>query len=236
MLMRCNLVLLLASLINSTRRELKIDTKTIRKEQIRCTDSTKRHEMLTIRHRFCSFFEMFCRESWKTEDFHISPSSQSYKTAGMSDIKDAFAVAFRNLLDVEGSFDSCMEVTEPLSKGVNSITDESKDEAQSPLRKALSPINTNANQETLEALSFTQTPFLETCSTNKGIQKNGTPLSKFSTRSSTLKGVGEKMAEYIIDLREESPLKSVSIKNIYKTDTELNQHNALGDSFGFGNL
>ncbi|KAK7395292.1 hypothetical protein VNO78_15843 [Psophocarpus tetragonolobus] len=175
----------------------------------------------------------------------------------------AFAVAFQNLVDVEDSFDSCMEnapcgfkdndnkqtlhdaankaasesyknlPAEPLSKGVNSITDESKDEAQSPLRKTLSPININANQETLEALSFTQTPFLETCSTNKGIQKNGTPLSKFSTRSSKLKnclvqeyidflnnasreellelkGVGEKMAEYIIDLREESPLKALN--------------------------
>jgi len=33
------------------------------------------------------------------------------------------------------------------------------------------------------------------------------------------------MAEYIIDLREETPLKSVSIKNIYNTDTELSKHN-----------
>ncbi|TKY66030.1 Kinesin protein KIF22-B [Spatholobus suberectus] len=174
----------------------------------------------------------------------------------------AFAVAFGNLLDVEGYFDSCMEnapcsvkdndnketehdanksawesyknlPVEPLSKVVNSITNESKDAAQSPLRKALSPINVNGNQKPLEALSFTQTPFLATCSTNKGIQKNDTPLDKFSTRGSTLKnclvqeyidflnnasreellelkGIGEKMAEYIIDLREESPLKSLN--------------------------
>ncbi|RDX60657.1 Kinesin-like protein KIN-10B [Mucuna pruriens] len=171
----------------------------------------------------------------------------------------AFAVAFGNLLDGEGSFDSCMEnalcgvkdndskeikhdankaawgsyknlPVEPLSRGVISITNKSKDAAQSPLRKALSPININDNQEPLEALSFTQTPFLATCSTNK---KNDTPLDKFSTRSSTLKnclvqeyiaflnnasreellelkGIGEKMAEYIIDLREESPLKSLN--------------------------
>ncbi|KAG5022523.1 hypothetical protein JHK82_018432 [Glycine max] len=170
----------------------------------------------------------------------------------------AFAVAFGNLLDVEGSFDSCMEnapsgvkenddkgtehdankpawksyknlPVESLSKGVNSITIKSKDAAQSPLRKALSPININGNQKPLES----QTPFLATCSTNKGPQKNDTPLGKFSTRSSTLKnclvqeyidflnnasreellelkGIGEKMAEYIIDLREESPLKSLN--------------------------
>nr|KYP74285.1 Kinesin-like protein KIF22 [Cajanus cajan] len=176
----------------------------------------------------------------------------------------AFAVAFGSLLDGEVPFDSCMEnaqcgvkdndnketehdadkaawesykniPVESSNKGVNSITNENKDTVQSPLRKALSPININAKQKPLEALSFTQTPFKATCSTNKGIQKNGTPLDKFSTRGSTLKnclvqeyvdflnnasreellelkGIGEKMAEYIIDLREESPLKSVSIK------------------------
>ena len=37
------------------------------------------------------------------------------------------------------------------------------------------------------------------------------------------------MAEYIIDLREESPLKSVSIKSIYKTDSELRQFDAFSD-------
>ncbi|KAK7339640.1 hypothetical protein VNO77_20318 [Canavalia gladiata] len=174
----------------------------------------------------------------------------------------AFAVAFGNLLDDEGPFDSFIEdahfgvkdnnnketehdankaaresrknlPVEPLSKEVNSVTNESKDAIQSPLRKALSPVNINGNQKLLEALSFTQTPFLATCSTNKGKQKNDTPLDKFSTQSSTLKnclvqeyidflnnasreellelkGIGEKMAEYIIDLREESPLKSLN--------------------------
>lgn len=78
-------------------------------------------------------------------------------------------------------------VAESLRKGVNSTINESNDAAQGPLRKALSPININAVQKPLEALSFTQTPFLATCSTNKGIQKDDTPLGKFSTRSSTLK-------------------------------------------------
>lgn len=77
-------------------------------------------------------------------------------------------------------------VVEPLSKGMNSpITNESKDAVQSPLRKALSPIN--GNQKPHEALSLTQTLFSANCSTNKGLQKNGTPLDKFSTRSSALK-------------------------------------------------
>jgi len=39
------------------------------------------------------------------------------------------------------------------------------------------------------------------------------------------------MAEYIIDLREETPLKSVSIKNINNTETELSKHNAFSDAF-----
>ncbi|XP_057436970.1 kinesin-like protein KIN-10B [Lotus japonicus] len=195
----------------------------------------------------------------------FNSSVKEGRTATNQDAKHtnerAFAVAFRNLLDGEGPFDSFMEdvhcgvkdnndrekehhantadrgsdenlPVEPLSKGMNSpITNESKDAVQSPLRKALSPIN--GNQKPHEALSLTQTLFSANCSTNKGLQKNGTPLDKFSTRSSALKnhlvqeyidflnnasreellelkGIGEKMAEYIIGLREESPLKSLS--------------------------
>ncbi|XP_019450217.1 PREDICTED: kinesin-like protein KIN-10B isoform X1 [Lupinus angustifolius] len=152
----------------------------------------------------------------------------------------AFAVAFGTLMDNEVSFDSCIESAhcdgkdnnkeeteheadmylpvEPVGKVANSpITNEGKNAVPSPLRKALTPININA-----------------TCSTNKRIQINGaTPLNKFSTQSSALKkclvqeyidflnnasreellelkGIGEKMADYIIDLREESPLKLLS--------------------------
>lgn len=78
---------------------------------------------------------------------------------------------------------------EPLSKGLNSrVTNENKDALlQSPLRKALSPIDTNGIQNHLEALSLIRTPFSATCSTKKGLQENGTPLDKFSARSSALK-------------------------------------------------
>ncbi|XP_058761139.1 kinesin-like protein KIN-10B isoform X2 [Vicia villosa] len=114
----------------------------------------------------------------------------------------------------------------PLSQGVNlPIANVSKDAVlQSPLKEALTPINTNS--------TLTQTPFSAT-STNNGLQQNETPLDKFSARSSAikkclvqeyidllnnasreelleLKGIGEKRAEYIIELREESPLKSLS--------------------------
>ncbi|XP_050912847.1 kinesin-like protein KIN-10B isoform X2 [Lathyrus oleraceus] len=162
-----------------------------------------------------------------------------------------FAETFRNLIDDEAAFDSFKEnnhrreiehevnksaletyrnlPVEPLSKGVNSqITNVSKGAVlQSPSREALIPINIDANS------TLTQTPFSATCSTNNELQQNGTPLDKFSARSSAmknclvqeyvdllnnasreelleLKGIGEKRAEYIIELREESPLKSLS--------------------------
>ncbi|WOL14055.1 kinesin-like protein KIN-10C [Canna indica] len=43
---------------------------------------------------------------------------------------------------------------------------------------------------------------------------NGTPLSKFNASSSNLKGIGQKRAEYILELREETPkpLKSVRLQ------------------------
>ncbi|KAL1359644.1 kinesin-like protein KIN-10B [Arachis hypogaea] len=136
----------------------------------------------------------------------------------------------------KSSWEPCKNLpAEPLAKVMNSpITNESKNAAQSPLKKPFSPLNISVNQKPLEAFSFSQTPSTETCSANKGkILKNDTPLDKFSTRSSALKntlvqeyidflnnasreellklkGIGEKMAEYIIDLREESPLKSLS--------------------------
>lgn len=167
----------------------------------------------------------------------------------------AFGVSFRNLLDGEVAFDSCKknmhsgvedndkretehEANKAALESYNDVPDEplSKDVPavlQSPLRKALSPININGIQNHLQTMSLTRTPFSATCSTKKGLQENGTPLDKFSARSSALKnclvqeyidllnnasreellelkGIGDKMADYIIDLREESPLKSLT--------------------------
>ena len=69
-------------------------------------------------------------------------------------------------------------------KDALSTTSGSEYSAQSPLRKALSPIN--ANQKPFE-VKATPTAFVASCSTNNGVQNNGTPLGKLSTRSSTLK-------------------------------------------------
>ncbi|WJX81830.1 hypothetical protein P8452_64664 [Trifolium repens] len=193
---------------------------------------------------------------------NFNTSVKEARTSTKKDAKQTtertFSVSFRNLLDGEVAFDSCKEdndkrenghetnnvalesynnlTDETLTKVANlQITNESKEATvlQSPLRKALSPININGNQKHHEASPLTQTPFSATYSTKKGLQKNSTPLEKFSAQSSTLKnclvheyidmlnnasreellelkGIGEKMADYIIDLREESPLKSLN--------------------------
>ncbi|GAU21849.1 hypothetical protein TSUD_176950 [Trifolium subterraneum] len=193
---------------------------------------------------------------------NFNTSVKEARTSTNKDAKQTtertLSVSCRNLLYGEVAFDSCKEdndkreieheannvacesynnlTDEKLSKVANlQITNENKEAAvlQSPLRKALSPININGNQKYHEASPLIQTPFSATCSTKKGLQKNCTPLEKFSAQSSTLKnclvqeyidllnnasreellelkGIGGKMAEYIIELREESPLKSLT--------------------------
>ncbi|KAJ4971063.1 hypothetical protein NE237_004162 [Protea cynaroides] len=117
-------------------------------------------------------------------------------------------------------------------------------ELENPMRKVLSPINSNINTKTLEDLSSKdrvcsvffepttpKTPSTITCDTNE-VQIIGTPLDNFNARSSTLKssliqeylaflnsasreellrlkGIGQKRADYIIQIRETSPLQSL---------------------------
>ncbi|XP_019186862.1 PREDICTED: kinesin-like protein KIN-10B isoform X1 [Ipomoea nil] len=105
---------------------------------------------------------------------------------------------------------------------------------QSPPRKALSPIITNINIENVSEKEkrhiFLSDP--DNIADNT-FQVLGTPLDKLHTRSSNLKsslaqeyieflnaanreelleirGIGQKLADYIIELREESPLKSLN--------------------------
>ncbi|XP_010685130.1 kinesin-like protein KIN-10B [Beta vulgaris subsp. vulgaris] len=113
---------------------------------------------------------------------------------------------------------------------------------QSPLRKALSPVNCNIIRMPIEEVSSRdcvlsllhgssdpKTPFMVT----RGMSDFDTPMEKYYARSSSLKsylaqeyidflntatreqlvelkGIGVKRAEYIVELRESSPLQSLS--------------------------
>ncbi|KAH9613420.1 hypothetical protein KSS87_003763 [Heliosperma pusillum] len=114
---------------------------------------------------------------------------------------------------------------------------------QSPLRKALSPINCNisnsamkeisSREDMLSAFLVTSTPNTPLIVSRENPQDFKTPLEKFSACSSNLKshlvqeyidflnsatrdelvqlkGIGVKRAEYIMEVRESSPLKSLS--------------------------
>ncbi|XP_051130448.1 kinesin-like protein KIN-10B [Andrographis paniculata] len=156
--------------------------------------------------------------------------------------------ASRNLFLVEGSTDHIdkakTEAAAETNKKRASLTDESlfvddneKEELYSPQRKALSPINSNVDSinSCLIIPSDPKTPNSHAVlrSGANNIQWFGTPLDKFTARSSNLKnslvqdyieflntasreellklkGIGEKIAEYIVELRETSPLKSLS--------------------------
>ncbi|KAJ8532938.1 hypothetical protein K7X08_015827 [Anisodus acutangulus] len=97
-------------------------------------------------------------------------------------------------------------------------------------RKVLSPINSNINNENMS--SRTPMSSFALHSLDENIPALGTPLDKFGARSFNLKnslvqeyiellntaskeelvaikGIGQKMAEYIIELRETSPMKSL---------------------------
>ncbi|KAL5807120.1 hypothetical protein ACOSQ3_030008 [Xanthoceras sorbifolium] len=168
-----------------------------------------------------------------------------------------------NLADVDNMKEMSVSADEIVSESTRCLPDDRSEEkitfttsvasspicerisaTQSPLRKALSPINTDVNQTHMEELSFKaqfgplfepktpKTPFIGTCPTNK-FQPICTPLDKFSAHSSNLKsffeqdyinllntasreellelkGIGQKLADYICELRETSPIKTLS--------------------------
>ncbi|XP_015582785.1 kinesin-like protein KIN-10B isoform X2 [Ricinus communis] len=121
---------------------------------------------------------------------------------------------------------------------------ERKTTLESPLRKVISPINSNINCFACEVVPAEQkssaffepkTPITPSTATRTNDQFAAavTPLNKFNAMSATLKsslvqvyvgflnsasreelleinGIGLKMAEYIVELRETSPLKSLS--------------------------
>ncbi|KAL0309855.1 UNVERIFIED_CONTAM: Kinesin-like protein KIN-10B [Sesamum radiatum] len=124
-------------------------------------------------------------------------------------------------------------------------------ELRSPQRKVLSPIDVNTGK-THFIPSDPKTPKLHTVQDGRenNFQELGTPLDKFTARSSNLKsslvqeyleflntasreellelkGIGQKIAEYIIELRETSPLKSLG--DLEKTGLSSKQvHNMFG--------
>ncbi|PRQ43264.1 putative plus-end-directed kinesin ATPase [Rosa chinensis] len=112
-----------------------------------------------------------------------------------------------------------------------------KSPLKSPLRKVLSPVNANINPKPFDELVSIEprtpkTPFPVSCMNNR-FQNLGTPLEKFTACGSQvknclvqeyvdflntanreelleIKGIGVKYADYILGLRETSPLQSLS--------------------------
>ncbi|CAI0472717.1 unnamed protein product [Linum tenue] len=146
--------------------------------------------------------------------------------------------------DIEGSLEKekeKLESKESINLGTASppVTDKKSSSStvqESPLRKVLSPICPNMNRIVeQQATTPPKTPLLATCG---GKMVATTPLDKFNVMSSNLKssmvheylnflntasrgelleikGIGVKLAEYIVELRETSPLRSLSdLENI----------------------
>ncbi|GMP50790.1 hypothetical protein CsSME_00017269 [Camellia sinensis var. sinensis] len=131
-----------------------------------------------------------------------------------------------NAADFDGSSPICEKI-----KAVQS----SLRKVLSPIKSKINIENMSSRDQVCAVLldpKTPKTPFLLSCASEKS-QKIGTPLDKFNALGSNLKcsliqeyidflnsasreelmelkGIGERMAEYILELRETSPLKSLS--------------------------
>ncbi|CAK9323261.1 unnamed protein product [Citrullus colocynthis] len=173
-----------------------------------------------------------CSTASKLRKSLFNSSAKVKKTANQSACKQdkerTVTVAFGNLVENEDVVNSIT------TKDHDAVV---KVKFNSP-RKALSPLYNNGIEKPILELSFTdqlltastpKTPF----PANEEFKSFGTPLDKFGAQVSTLKscvaqeyvdflntasreelvelkGIGVKMAEYILDLRETSPLKSLT--------------------------
>ncbi|XWS59813.1 hypothetical protein CRYUN_Cryun08bG0154100 [Craigia yunnanensis] len=177
------------------------------------------------------------------ESLHLSAEGNKGGTG--ADVEEIMLESTTNLDEEQSSKEENITVKNSVDSIGLSPVNERKTAMQSPLRKVLSPINSNIIPEPLKEQSSkdqcsllyepntTQTPSM-TNATNK-FPNFGTPLDKFNAWSSNLKssllqeyieflttasrtveellglkGIGSKMTEYIIELRETNPLKSLS--------------------------
>ncbi|KAL6501438.1 hypothetical protein OROGR_026571 [Orobanche gracilis] len=154
----------------------------------------------------------------------------------------------------ESSFNE-METT--ISKSVNAINLENTKALRRPIRNILLPIDSNSGKSHVVP-SEPKTPKLHAISgdSENNFQVLGTPLDKLTARGSSLKttlvqdyieflntadreelmelkGVGQRIAEYVIELRETSPLKSLGDLEkigLSSKQTLYDVHNMFGKS------
>ncbi|EEF30055.1 Osmotic avoidance abnormal protein, putative [Ricinus communis] len=197
--------------------------------------------------RIGAYGSPFPASSIKKSNYQSSVKAKGNSNRDISDAKERKETS-------ADSDETVMQLTtelpvELLDKGQKSTeqasqVSERKTTLESPLRKVISPINSNINCFACEVVPAEQkssaffepkTPITPSTATRTNDQFAAavTPLNKFNAMSATLKsslvqvyvgflnsasreelleinGIGLKMAEYIVELRETSPLKSLS--------------------------
>ncbi|GLT92541.1 hypothetical protein SLE2022_103740 [Rubroshorea leprosula] len=157
------------------------------------------------------------------------------KEAASNAKERGLSMASRTLFKDEGGVEKTTNKNSFETFGLRSPpANEGKGTMQSPLRKVLSPINSNRNTDcSRELLCKDQLCSSQNEPTTPNMLNIGNPLDKFHALSSNLKnslaqeyieflntanreellgvkGIGVKLAEYILELRETSPLKSLN--------------------------